>query len=40
MFYYKNQCFYQDSNSGNVCHLNLYSAHAARILEIMLSLPK
>ena len=44
MFYYVIPWFYQDFKSENLCFLNLYSVHAARILdlslEIMLSPPK
>ena len=41
MFYCEIPWFYQDSKSGNLSFLNLYSVHAARLLglslEIMLS---
>ena len=44
MFYYEIPRFYQDFKSENLCFLNLYSVHAARILDlplqIMLSPPK
>ena len=44
MFYYKIPWFCQDFKSENLWFLNLYSVHAARILdlslEIMLSPPK
>ena len=44
LFYYKIPWFYQDFKNENRCFLNLYSVHAARILdlslEIMLSPPK
>ena len=43
-FCYKILWFYQDFKSENMCFLNLYSVHAARILdlspELMLSPPK
>ena len=44
VLYYKILWFYQDFKSANLCFLNLYSVHAARILdlplEVMLSSPK
>ena len=44
MFYYEIPCFYQDFKTKNLLFLNLYSIHAAGILdltlEIMLSSPK
>ena len=44
MFYYEIQWFYQDFKSENLCFLDLYSVHTARILdlllEILLSPPK
>ena len=44
IFYLEIQWFYQDFESENLRFLNLYSIHAARMLdlslEIMLSLPK
>ena len=44
MFYYEIPWFYQDFKNENLRFLNLYSVHAARILdlslELMLSPPK
>ena len=44
MFYYEISWFTQDFENENLCILNLYSAHATRILdlslEITLSPPK
>ena len=44
MFYYEIPGFYRDFKGENLWFLNLYSVHAARILdlslEIMLSPPK
>ena len=44
MFYCEIPWFYQDFKSENMSFLNLYSVHAARILdlspEVMLSPPK
>ena len=38
MFYYEIQWFYQDFKSENLCFLNLYSVHAARILDLSLEI--
>ena len=38
MFCYKIQWFYQDLESENLCFLNLYSVHAARILDLSLEI--
>ena len=42
--YYEIPWFYQDFKSENLCFLNLYSVHTARMLDmsqqIMLSPPK
>ena len=35
-FYYKIPWFYQDFKSENLCYLNLYSVHAARLLNLTL----
>ena len=44
MFYHKILWFYQNFQSENLCFLNLFSVHSARILnlklEIMLNPPK
>ena len=44
MFYYEMPWFYQDLKSENLCFLNLYSVHSAKILdlslEVILSPPK
>ena len=44
MLYCEIPWFYQDFKSENLCFLNLYSVHAARILglslEVMLKPPK
>ena len=44
MFYYEIPWFYQDFKSENLCSSNLYSVHAARILnlslEVILNPPK
>ena len=36
MFHYETPWFYQDFKSENLCFLNLYSFHAARILDLSL----
>ena len=38
MFYYEIQWFYQDLKGENLCFLNLYSVHAARILDLSLEM--
>ena len=35
MFYYEIPWFYQDFKSKNLYFLNLYSVHAARILDLL-----
>ena len=38
MFYYKIPWFYQDFKSEDLCFLNVYSVHAAKILDLSLEI--
>ena len=38
MFYYEIQWFYQDFKSENLCFLDLYSVHTARMLDLLLEI--